>query len=230
VRAPSASTSDAHHLVQKGRGLVDRKAQVVDAQLGQLAARAQAHDRQGRVGPRRDHQVELWRLVIEEVRHPVVNRLRRDGGRRDGGRRDGVARDEVIVIQDEDDPARQGGDLVEQGNQDRLRGRGLERCAVEQPLRALGQAGVEPLEGSEQVGPELDWVVVLGVQREPGDRRIDLMDPFAQQGRLAKPRRGRDQGKLSREPRVQPLDQARARDPLWAKRGDAELGFQQGQI
>ena len=48
----------AHHLVEVGRRLVGREAQVGGADLDQLAARAQAGQRQRRIGPAGDHQVQ----------------------------------------------------------------------------------------------------------------------------------------------------------------------------
>ena len=54
------------------------------------------------------------------------------------------------------------------------------------------------------------------------------MDPFAQESGLAEAGGGGDEGQLARHPRVQPLDQARARDQFWAGGGDIELGRQEG--
>ena len=53
------------------------------------------------------------------------------------------------------------------------------------------------------------------------------MDPFAQEGGFAEAGGGGDEGQLARHPRVQPLDQARARDQFWAGGGNIELGFQE---
>jgi hypothetical protein len=51
---------------------------------------------------------------------------------------------------------------------------------------------------------------------------------MAQQRGLAIASRSGDEGKLAVEARVQPLDQAEARDQFWPDGGDIEFGFQEG--
>ena len=68
VRASNAARSAAvsakpHHLIEKGRSFVGREAQIVRVQLGHGAARAQARERQRRIGAREDHQVQLGRQI-----------------------------------------------------------------------------------------------------------------------------------------------------------------------
>jgi hypothetical protein len=55
-----------------------------------------------------------------------------------------------------------------------------------------------------------------------------MVHPFAEQCGFAKARRGADESEFSVQPRVQPLNQAQARDQFWPDRGDIELSFQKG--
>ena len=54
---------------------------------------------------RRDDRMHLWRQVLEQEGEDVV---------------DGASFNEVIVVEDEDNPVGDGGDLVEQGGQKSL--------------------------------------------------------------------------------------------------------------
>jgi Mg/Co/Ni transporter MgtE len=76
-----------HNPAQKLLCLVWREAQVNQAQLGQLTTTAQARHRQRWIGASGDHQVHIFRQVIEKKREDIVNRL---------------SRDEVVIIQNED--------------------------------------------------------------------------------------------------------------------------------
>ncbi len=65
--------------------------------------------------PGGDDQVHLWRQVLEQKGEGIVNRF-------------GI--NHMIIIQDEDEIVRNGGDFIEQGCQNRFSGRwlrGLER-------------------------------------------------------------------------------------------------------
>ena len=62
-----------HHLVQVRGGLVGREAQIGRADLDELATPAQATQRQCRVGAGGDHQVHLWRQVLQQECHPVLD-------------------------------------------------------------------------------------------------------------------------------------------------------------
>ena len=83
VRPSSAATScavsvQAHHLVEVRGGLVGREAQIGGADLDELAARAQASQRQRRIGAAGDHQVHLRGQMVQQERHPVVDVARVD--------------------------------------------------------------------------------------------------------------------------------------------------------
>ena len=64
----------AHHVVEVRRGLVGRETQIGGADLGELAARAQAGQRQRRIGAAGDHQVHPRRQMVEQEDHAVVDR------------------------------------------------------------------------------------------------------------------------------------------------------------
>ena len=138
---------------------------------------------------------------------------------------DGLGFDEMIVIKDEDNPVGEGGNLVEQGGQNRFdvdRARGLQRGQCSFPNIAFNG-----LQGGDKVGQEAGQVVVPFVQREPGDGPLAASDSLAQQRRLAKAGRGRDERQFAVQTRVQPLDQARARHQLWPGGWDIEFGGQE---
>ena len=81
----------AHHLVEKFGGFRGGKTQVGDAYFGQLAPGAQPGQGQGRILAGGDDQVHLRRQVLEQKGESVV---------------DGLGIDQVVVIEDEDHPAR----------------------------------------------------------------------------------------------------------------------------
>ena len=94
VRSSSAATSrrremQAHHLVEVRRRLVGREPQIGGADLDELAAGAQASQRQRRVGAAGDHQVQLRREMVEQEGHAVVDlaSVDRRGSRRAPARR-----------------------------------------------------------------------------------------------------------------------------------------------
>ena len=102
----SAARSRPIDLLEKRGGFGGGKAQVGGAQLGQLAPGAQAGQGELRILAGGDDQVQLRRQVLEQKGEGIVNRL-------------GI--DHMVVVEDEDERVREGGDLVEQGRQDRLR-------------------------------------------------------------------------------------------------------------
>ena len=102
--------------LRKSAASVGVKRRSASAQLGELAAGAQASKRQGRVFTGGDHQVDLGRQVIDEEGQGLIY---------------GSGIERVVVIQDQDKALGDGGNLVEQGGQDRFDGgrlRGLEGC------------------------------------------------------------------------------------------------------
>ena len=81
---------ERERVVEQRRRLGVGEAQVGGADLGELAADAQAPDRQRRLGPGGDRELQRRRPAVEEERHRLVHP--RVG-------------DHVVVVEDEDDPA-----------------------------------------------------------------------------------------------------------------------------
>ena len=65
-----------HRLLQEARRLVEREAQVVDGDLGELAARAQPRQRQVGLAAGAEHEVEVGRLVVENEGDRIEHLLR----------------------------------------------------------------------------------------------------------------------------------------------------------
>ena len=61
------------HVVEVRRRLVVREPQIRGADLDELAARSQSSQRQRRLCPAGDHQVHLWREMVEQEGHSVLN-------------------------------------------------------------------------------------------------------------------------------------------------------------
>jgi hypothetical protein len=201
---------EVHRLAQERRRFRCGEAQIGDAQLGHLAAGAQAGEGELRILAGGDDQVQLRRQVIEQEGHRLVDRPRID---------------RVVVIQHENEAIRQGGELVEEGRQDRF----------DRRLRRL-QHSCNPgtgicgnrLDRRHEVGEEPRRVVVSLVQRQPGAGVSACGDPFAHQGCLAKSGRRGDEGELAMQSVVQLVEQAGAGDDQRPDRGNVELGDQHG--
>ena len=155
----------AHDPVQQLGGLAGQEAQVGLAQLGQLAATPQPRQRQGRVGPAGEDEVQGARQVLEQEGQDVVDR---------------PLSDEVAIVQDQDQRRRagQGLDLVDEGRQERLDGLREARARpgglgqgrrLERGQQVLAQPRFHGLHGGDEVGQEAHGVVVGVVEGEPGD-------------------------------------------------------------
>ena len=122
----------------------------------------------------------------------------------------------VVVVKDEDELVREGGDVIEQGRQHRFGWRWLR--GLEHTQHPCANRRRNRLQRSDEVGQKAGGVVIPFVQRQPGDRSLATGDPFADQRGFAKAGGGRDEGQFAVQPLVQPLDQARAEDhvrPRW---------------
>ena len=116
----------------------------------------------------------------------------------------------MVIVQDQDEMIRDGGDFIEQGCQNRFGGRwlrGLERA--QHPFSNIRR---NRLQSSDEVSQKAGGVVIPFVQRQPGDRSLATGDPFADQRGFAKAGGGRDEGQFTMQALVQPLDQAGAED------------------
>ena len=67
--------AETHHLVEEGGRFVGRKAQIGGAQLGQLAPRPQAGQRQRRVSAAGNGQMQLARQMVEQKGQGGMDRL-----------------------------------------------------------------------------------------------------------------------------------------------------------
>jgi hypothetical protein len=137
--------------------------------------------------------------------------------------------DQVVVVEDEDDAAGDGRNLVDHRGQDLL-GWGWRGCTcnpwgLKRAQRAFPNISLNRPQGSKQVDQKAGWVVVVLIEREPGDGYgrgcpAHCSDPFSDQRGLAKAGRGGNEGQhagkpaLRWQPRIQPLHQAWARYQL----------------
>ena len=209
-RAPQVQ---AHHVVEVRRGLVGREPQVGGADLDELAARSQASQRQRRIGPAGDHQVHLWREMVEQEGHPVVDLA-------------GV--DDVEVVEHEHDIVRQGAELIEQRGKHRFDRRRLRRLrGAPAHQRRPGRHGPQR---SDHVGPEGDGLVVTRRRAKATPRTAasaDSRQPRGQQRRLPEAGGRRDERQLRLGPTAQALARAAAAARRPAAARDIQLGFEQ---
>ena len=208
-RGGQVSTS---RFAQQRRRLVRGEAQVVGAQLGQLPAGPQPGQRQRRVGPSGQHQVQARRQVLEQERQRRVHRL-------------GV--DQVVVIENQQHlaVAGLGGQLVDQRCHQPLEG--CRRRGAQQEADSLPDPRARPVQRGYRVTPEPHRVVVGCVQRQPGHRPVARRGPVGQQGRLAGPSRGAHQDEPPRQPFTERLHQARAGHETRPRAGHVQLRGQQ---
>ena len=100
-----------------------------------------------------------------------------------------------------------GWQVIEQQGEDRLEREGLGRTMERQRLRA--DAGMQSLQGRDQITQELCWIVVVGVEREPSARSRESLEPFDNQRRLAKTCRSGNQAQFTMQAIIQPVDEVR---------------------
>ncbi len=88
---------------------------------------------------------------------------------------------------------------------------------AQQHERRCAELCIQGLQGGNQVGEKARGIVVLRFQGEPGDRGAALGTPLSQQGRFAKPGRGRDEGEGACQTLLESPDEASARDQVRAR-------------
>src|SRR3712207_6093634 len=96
-------------------------------------------------------QVHLWWQVLQQKAEGIVNRC-------------GI--NDVVVVEDENEIVRDGGDLIEQSRQNRFGWRRLR--GLEQTQHTFSNVRSNRLQGSDEVSQEACWVVIPFVQRKPG--------------------------------------------------------------
>ena len=124
--------------------------------------------------------------------------------------------DRVVVVQHENERVREGGDVIEQGRQDRVDGRWLRR--LQHTQGTLSNRRRNGLQRSDEVQEKAGGIAVPVIQRQPGNGPVARSGPGAEKRGFAKTGRGRDQGQFAVQPRLQTLDEARAQDhvrPQW---------------
>ena len=148
---------------QERCSLVGSEVDDVLAQLGHEPACPQRGQRQGRVSPRRDHQVDLRWQVLEQRSHVSVN-LRRV--------------DDVVVVEQDDELRGASDQLANQGDGYRRRGRAARRGHGNVLLHTRPHRG----DRRDHVAPEADRVVVIRLEKQPCDPPVGLAGPRGQQG------------------------------------------------
>ena len=193
--------------VEERPGLLGGEAQRVGPQLEQLPVRPQRAERQGRVGPGREHELERRRHVVDEPRDALPRRR---------------AGEPVEVVEHQRQLGLLG-ELVDEPRQqhldDRRRGGGRGQRLVREARAGAAQR-------LDDVRPQHDRVVVALVERDPRHRpplRL-LLAPGREQDRLAEARRAGDERELQPAPSPQPLEQPLARDGLRRDERGMELG------
>ena len=131
----------------------------------------------------------------------------------------------MIVVEHQDQGAGHLRELVDQGSDHSLRGRGLGRA--ERGDEVARHSGHGPLQGSDGVGEEAGRVVVGAVQREPAGAARPALEPVGQERGLAKARRRRHQGQAGRQPIFEEPGHARPGHQVGPRRAGVQLGRQE---
>src|SRR2546425_9382546 len=98
---------------------------------------------------------------------------------------------------------------------------------MEQGLSAQPQLRITGLQGGKQVGEEARWVIVLGLEGEPGSGDGTGGQPVGEQGGFAEPGRCRKEDQCPLQALLQSLDQARTIHQVWARSRNVEFGGKQ---
>jgi hypothetical protein len=200
---------EPHAAVEVLGCLVGGEAQVGRAQLEQPAERAQPGEGQRRVGAGRDHESHVLGKPVDEEGQTGVDRRVLDG---------------VEVVEHQHDLACARVEVVDQRGQRRFGG--VRRREQVEGRRAGSRDG--PVEGRDDVGPELVLGVVAFIERDPGDGGVAVegREPFGEDARLAETCGSGDED----EPRTggESLGEPRAGHARRAARGRVELGRDEG--
>ena len=135
--------------------------------------------------------MEVRRQVFQEKGQGAIDRRRRD---------------DVVIVEYQGKIVRNQRELVHQGGEDGLGGRGL--GGAERTDQVAGHPGDHPLQGSDDVGKEAGGVIVRGIQREPAGALASLPEPFGEERGLAETGRRRHQDQACRSSIVQEPGQA----------------------
>src|SRR3972149_1513065 len=155
-----------------------------------------------------DDQVHLWWQMLEQKGEGIVNRF-------------GI--NNMVVVKDEDEIVRDGGDFIEQGRQNRFGWRWLRLRSVEHTQHPFSNIRRNRLQSSDEISQKACGVVIPFVQRQPGGRSLATGDPFADQRGFTKAGGGRGEGQFAVQTLVQPLDQAGGGDNFRPRWGDIKF-------
>ncbi len=142
----------SHGPVEVGSGLGGGEPQVCRTDLDQFSTGAQPGDRERGIGTAGNHQVKLWRQVIEQERHTFLDLARLD---------------QVVVVEHQHDVVSGRAEVIEERREyevDRRRlGRGQELKLVRTDRRRHCS------QGGDDIRPERSGVVVASIDRQPCD-------------------------------------------------------------
>ena len=150
--------------------------------------------------------MQLWRQVIEQKRQGIVYRP-------------GI--NSVVVVEDEDEIVRNGGDFVEQGRQDRLGRRWLGR--PEHPQNPFTNLRHDRPQRGDEVSQKASEVVIPLLKRKPGGLPLVPADPFAYERGFTEACWGADEGQSAVQTLVKTPDQALAKDDSRLRWGNVEF-------
>ena len=183
--------------------------------------RAEPSQRQRRILAGGDDQVHPRRQVLKQKGHGTVNRF-------------GIKN--VVVVKDEDEAVREGGELVDQGRQQRFGWRRLRLRSMERSQHPCSNILHNRLQSRDEVGQKACEVVIPFLQRQPGHPNLwfaslAIRDPFADQRGFPKAGRCGDESKFAArtETIVHPCNQPGAEDSSGPRRGDIKFRGQDGR-
>ena len=181
--------------------------QVFGPQLGQVPAYPQAAERQRRIGPGNEHQVQLRRAPVQQR----------------GDRRVHLgAGDEMVVVQHQDQRSLGRRQLVDERGEHVAQHVGAGR--VQPPQRDGARRRARLVRSEQQIPPETLRVVVAAVERNPARGDIVPGQPVGHDRALAPPGRRHDQGQRQRPPLAQQIIQPLALHGLLPEARPEQLG------
>ncbi len=185
------------------------EAQVGGPRLADLLAPTHAIEGQGRIGPGDEHQLHVLGQVLgQPADHDMhVGQM-----------------NEVVVVEHQDQGAGQGCKAEQRGVGQPDRG---QECRRSQQLLHFGH-GVRVCSAhrGDEVQQEGREVVVMFVQRKPGVRAVDRVQPLTDKGGLAVASRRGDENQPPVFVTAKLIQQARTSDQQQRGRRPAELGRQ----
>ena len=214
VRASSVATSPSverqPHGLEVARRLRRREAKVARPDLDEAAARSESCERERWIGACPDHDMGVRRQVLEDVCQLIVDRRRLD---------------DVEVVQHEDDVRLDPRKRVQEGGQTGVDGA---RPTGEDRPRGASDAPIGPIQRLHDVGPERDWVVVGGLEGQPGDEcSVRTAGELGQDRRLAESGRRGHQRQRCGGRAGDLLAQARPRHESAVRRRQVELRLEE---